>query len=138
MNGRYGVLADIVCLIYHEARNIRWPIRAGKLVPSPQFEKLLQLPDNSREAWRQMRRAREVASNAQSAVAVAGIFEAQYGIRLEDVYRMFEQPIWKHSARGGNVWARIAQKLLSLLEEWAHSEPSSLQPHAEILLQMMG
>lgn len=59
--GLTRTIAELVCLVYHDARNVRHPIKAGKLPDGTPYAKLVVLPRNRLEAWRAMAAVRERA-----------------------------------------------------------------------------
>src|SRR3989442_15115044 len=47
------LLADGLALVYHEARNVRFLIRAS-VIPATGWEKLVALPTNRVDAWKKI------------------------------------------------------------------------------------
>lgn len=109
-------LSDFVCLLYHEARNVRHPIKAGKLDNDLKYQRLISLPKNKYAAWQEMAKVRERARKAQNTIDVANVFREEYSISLEDIFNLYKSPCWKNSAYGGNKWAPICSKIISLVE----------------------
>ena len=109
-------VVDLICLIYHEARNIRHPLRAGKLVHTSQYASLVSLPKNRDDAWRRMSDLRSHAASSGSIEAATDSFERVFGLNLPDVAALYRMPIWKHSAYGGNKWAEIGTKVCDLVD----------------------
>jgi hypothetical protein len=116
MDNQIQNLIDIICLVYHEARNVRHPIKAGKLPKDQKYYKLLNLPHNRDDAWLQMAGVREKAAHCQTARDAAQVFQNEYGLGLEELFALYREPCWKGSLYGGNKWAPICSKLISLLE----------------------
>jgi hypothetical protein len=106
--------ADFLALLYHEARNVRHLIRAGRASASAYAPLTTGLPTNRYEAWRTIQDARSNARQAGTAVACAEIFEQSFRLSLRDLIILFENDGWKHSARGGNQWATIATAVTEL------------------------
>ncbi len=109
-------LAELICLVYHEARNVRHPIKARKLVNGAKYARLVSLPNNRLEAWRSMARIRERAAAAKTGRKSAGIFEREFGVNLADLDELYRAPCWKNSSYGGNKWAPICSMVKELIE----------------------
>lgn len=105
--------ADYVTVIYHEARNVRH-LRRSQCDGLECYERLINLPRNRYEAWRALHPLRVQASMASSARTIEAVFRKQFGPGLEDLQTLFENPNWRHSARGGNRWAHITHVLICL------------------------
>jgi len=45
-------------------------------------------------------------------------FARIYSLTLTDLAELFERPIWKDSATGGNAWASIASQVARAVEQW--------------------
>ncbi|MFI5331597.1 MAG: hypothetical protein ACHQ2F_11295, partial [Desulfobaccales bacterium] len=108
-------LVDFICLLYHEARNVRHPIKAGKLSNESKYSKLLTLSKNRDEAWQQMGRLRDRAANFSQISEVKSVFQNEYEIILEELLILYREPCWKGSLYGGNKWAPICSKIIDLL-----------------------
>lgn len=63
-----------------------------------------------------MAKVRERARKAQNTIDVANVFREEYSISLEDIFNLYKSPCWKNSAYGGNKWAPICSKIISLVE----------------------
>ena len=109
-------LVDLICLVYHEARNVRHPIKKGAITDKMPYLKLTQLSHKKEQAWLQMARVRDNAVNADSAEGAASVFKKEYGVNLDDLLHLYEQSFWKGSAYGGNRWAPICKSVLELVE----------------------
>ena len=126
-----GQLVDLICLVYHEARNVRHPIKSGAITEKMPYLKLTQLSRNREQAWLQMARVRDIAVDADSAEGAASVFKMEYGLSLDDLSHLNEQSFWKGSAYGGNRWAPICKSVLELVE--AMTEGDSCR--SELLLK---
>jgi len=115
MNNNNKNLVDFICLLYHEARNVRHPIKAGKLSKESKYSKLLTLPKNRDEAWQQMGRLRDKAANFSQISEIKSLFQNEYGITLEELLILYREPCWKGSLYGGNQWAPICSKIINLM-----------------------
>lgn len=129
MSRTFEDLADIVCLVYHEARNIRHPIKGPKLTQQEasryrtEYKKLISLPKGRDDAWSQMAAVRLRASNAKTAEKVVNEFARTYDISLESLYELYQQPIWKHSsAYGGHKWIQICAEAINLVASVASGD----------------
>jgi hypothetical protein len=115
MNTNIRSLVDFICLLYHEARNVRHSIKAGKLSKESKYSKLLTLPKNRDEAWQQMGSSRDKAANFSQISEVKSLFQNEYEINLEQLLILYREPCWKGSLYGGNKWAPICSKIIDLL-----------------------
>ena len=62
---------------------------------------------------------------------VKGLFRRKFGLGLEELVVLFENPHWKHSARGGNQRANITRATVELcrpLDSGNTNEASVLVP----------
>jgi len=108
-------LVDLICLLYHEARNVRHPIKAGKLSNNSKYKKLINLPNNRNQAWKDMSRIREKSLQLHTAIEIKDAFQNEFDLSIEDLLQLYRKPCWKHSLYGGNKWAPICMKLLELI-----------------------
>ncbi len=90
---------DYAALAYHEARNVRHLKKDGHIGPG-KYERLIDLPKNREHAWRALQDSRGAAKEARSARAAEAVFEKRFGVGLEDLEVLFEDPNWKHSKLG--------------------------------------
>jgi len=74
--GLTRILAELVCLVYHEARNVRHPIKAGKLPDAGKYAKLTSIPRDRLDAWKAMDGVRTDAASSNSSPAVVEAFQA--------------------------------------------------------------
>ena len=109
-------LVDLICLVYHEARNVRHPIKIGAITDKTRYLKLTNLPSNKEQAWHQMTKVRDNAVNADGAEGAASVFKKEYGVSLDDLLHLYKQSFWKGSAYGGNQWAQICKSVLQLIK----------------------
>jgi len=116
MNDNIRSLIDFICLLYHEARNIRHPIKAGKLPEEPKYFKLFALSKNRDEAWQQMGRLRNKAASFSQISEIRYLFQTEYGISIGELLILYQEPCWKGSLYGSNKWAPISCKIIELLE----------------------
>ena len=116
MNNNISNLVDFICLLYHEARNVRHPIKAGKLSNESKYSKLLTLPPNRDKAWQQMGKLRNKAASFSQISEIRNLFQNVYGISIEELLILYQEPCWKGSLYGGNKWAPICSKIIELLE----------------------
>jgi hypothetical protein len=109
-------VAEFICLVYHEARNVRHPLGAEKLVDGERYFRLTNLPRNRMQAWRVMAMVRESAATALGPREAAQVFERQFGLKLWELEELYRMPIWRSSAYGGNPWAAICSAVTQLIE----------------------
>ncbi|MCX5888704.1 MAG: hypothetical protein NTY36_04545 [Deltaproteobacteria bacterium] len=107
---------DFICLLYHEARNVRHPIKEAKLAKEEKYLRLLNLPNNRDEAWVEMAKLREKASEYDNADKIINLFQKKYEISLQGILALYKEPCWKNTSYGGNRWAPICFKVLELVE----------------------
>ena len=127
-------VAELVCLVYHEARNVRHLIRAGKIPNTQRFHTLTSLPTDKYAAWGQMRKDRLAAGNKNSIAALVRVFSKKYGIELEDLVELYQHPSWRHSRLGGNRWADITATVVKLVEATEKGERFAANQKVEELL----
>ena len=109
-------VVELICLVYHEARNVRHPVRKYLVDDAERYQKLIHLPTNRDKAWRQMRSIREKAINTGTVKEAAKVFEIHYALPLAEIVKLYEASFWTHSARrGGNAWASISARVLDLV-----------------------
>lgn len=77
---------------------------------------MTSLPSGRDDAWRQMRALRRRAVETNSVQSVLKIFEAKYGIGLDEIQELYGANFWKDSQYGGNRWASICHKICKLIE----------------------
>lgn len=115
MSNIFSDIVDLLCLVYHEARNVRHPIKARKLQKDSKYDNLIQLPRNRERAWELMEKVRVEASWASRAADAAAVFAKHYTLTLDDLQALYEMPCWKGSAFGGNRWAPICERVRKLV-----------------------
>lgn len=109
----FSAFVDYVTLTYHESRNVRHLIKDGHVDPR-RYQRLVNLPKNREDAWRELQDFRSAAKKASSARAAEAVFEERLRVGLEDLKVLFENQNWKHSKLGGNRWACIARAVIDL------------------------
>ena len=127
-------VVDLICLAYHEARNVRHPIREGKVVDASQYARLVSLPHNRDHAWKEMDILRSRANDSIDIIAARTVFEKFFGVSLQDLVVLYKMPIWKASAFGGNPWADISVRICALVDCFAAANwPQAEALYKEIL-----
>lgn len=129
-------LIECICLVYHVARNVRRPIREGKLPFEPRFERIHMLAQNRSEASKQMTAVRASARAQPSALAAADAFQRLYDLTLEDLRVLYDAPIWRYSPLGGRKWAVIVARVLDAVRTWDAAGPSRQQDLLTALLEL--
>lgn len=110
---RVHAFLDLVTLTYHEARNVRWLIRAG-FAELGAYEPLLQLAKNKFAAWEQLRPLREQAYElgVQDGLRV---FASRFHCDLAALVELFGHEGWRgNEGLGGNRWREIAATIVQL------------------------
>jgi hypothetical protein len=115
-----GFASDL-CLVYHEARNVRHPIKDGCL-EGASYERLRNLPTNRERAWEAMQDLRVQASLAESALAASRMFEQRFKIGLEPLLDLYKSECWGSSSYGGNPWVVITEAVMELRDALARSD----------------
>lgn len=115
MNKKYTTIVELICLIYHEARNVRHPLKAGYVTDKEKYNKLIQLPNNKFEAWKVMEKVRQKASKKSTFLEAANVFASEYELDLNDLLALYQAQIWSSSLCGGNAWAPICSNVTGLL-----------------------
>jgi hypothetical protein len=108
-------IVDLLCLVYHEARNVRHAIRKGVIV-GKRYAALVNLPTNRDQAWIAMEPVRREALETSSIEKAAAVFQRRFGHSLDELTELYLQPFWKNSRYGGNKWAPICSKVQQLVE----------------------
>ncbi len=117
MNADLENTVDLICLVYHEARNVRHPIKKGKLQDADKYNRLRHRLSHDRDgAWQDMKRIRSRAVKAGTVEGAVSVFEETFGLSLQDLIRLYEMPIWKDTLYGGNKWAGISSKIWDLVQ----------------------
>ena len=105
-----------VCLLYHEARNVRHLVKQGYLEREPYRRLCDSLATNRYAAWSQLQpvRAEAIEKGWTMAHLIFGIHFN--GLLLWDLEALFADPHWKHAPIGGNKWHDITSAVIDLLE----------------------
>jgi len=111
-------LTDLICLLYHEARNVRHPLKEGKLSKKSRYEKLLNLPTNRNLAWKQLSKTRDKFAKLSTSIDIKDAFNHEFHISLEDLLQLYKEPCWKDSSYGGNKWFPICKEVISLVDKF--------------------
>lgn len=129
-------LVDLICLVYHEARNVRHPIKKEYLAGRAEYRALASLPRNRVEAWASMAKVREKARKAGSGAAAARVFQDQFGLSLAQLTDLFRASFWKNSAYGGNRWAPICFKVRELVDALDSGDEGRVEQLLEFIPKM--
>lgn len=112
MNDKDIILAltDLVSLLYHEGRNVRYLVKGYPI--DPRFLSLRDgLATNRCQAWKQIQPLRIKAGKARSYKGIELIFERKFKLTLDDLVLLYAHPNWKGTPYGGNAWLPIARKV---------------------------
>lgn len=122
-------LASLLALVYHEARNVRYLVKGGYLDRSG-CGKLLVLPNKRVEAWKAVQNTRRRALSTNTADQACRVFGHQFGIGLDQLVTLYENPDWKHAKlHGGNAWASITRMVIGLAKAIDQSDQVSVEMH---------
>lgn len=127
---------DLTCLLYHEARNVRHPIKAGKLQNEAKYHRLLNLPNNRDQAWQQMAKIRDKAASFLNAEEVVRVFQDEFVISLDELLILYREPCWRGSLYGGNKWAPICSKIIKLLKFMKSGDDVNISMLLKTIFQM--
>lgn len=105
---------DSISLIYHEARNVRHLVKKGYL-PKVGLEKIISLPRNRVEAWREVQPSRKEAHDLNTVEGANKVFFERFGINLQELLKIYQNKNWEHAKEyGGNAWAEVTELMLFL------------------------
>ncbi|HUW08805.1 MAG TPA: hypothetical protein VM537_03705 [Anaerolineae bacterium] len=108
---------DLVCLVYHEARNAQLLDR-DRLPANVCYDQLFLVSTSRYVAWRQMKQARAEAYSVTSAREVERIFAEEYSVGLDGLERLFSSECWARlDGRykfGGPKWAEVCRRVTAL------------------------
>jgi hypothetical protein len=119
------LLVDYTTLIYHEARNVRHLIKA-KAVVVGEWSKLVMLPVNKLEAWKALQVTRSEAKLANSVRAAQLPFEKRFGVNLDQLQMLYENPGWRNASYGGNAWQSITALVRGLANALEQDRPDEV------------
>jgi hypothetical protein len=105
--------ASYLCLVYHEARNVRFLIKGDFREAGP-YERVRSLPKDREAAWAEMQVLRLRASWSGTPAAARDVFAHQFRLTLEELVELYEDEHWKDAPRGGNLWAEITRSVIEL------------------------
>jgi hypothetical protein len=108
-------VTELICLAYYEARNVRNPVRLGKVVDRGRYASLLGLSPYGRAAWREMSGLRSAAARSTSADLAAEVFAKRFRLTLAELVELYQQPFWSDVAMGGSAWAKIVLTIWELV-----------------------
>jgi len=109
--------AGFLCLVYHEARNVRHLVRDGHITDKTPYRMLIDgLSRNPYNAWKQLQKSRKKAVQCRTAGHAEAIFSTRFKLSLKDLRSLFTHHAWKHSRLGGNKWVIITERVIRLRE----------------------
>ncbi len=129
---RLALLADFVSLLYHEARNVRYLIRAGAVKPE-EWKYLVALPTNRVEAWKTMQGIRALARSAETVASVLQPFERRFRVSVAELVTLYANEAWRNHPYGGNAWENITRLILDA----AVSLEAGREPEADRLFEAL-
>jgi len=106
-------LADYVALVYHEARNVRYLIRAQSVDSEP-WKYVVALPVSRHDAWTALQVVRAEATSATSVAGVLLPFEHRFRVTLSQLAELYANQGWRHASYGGNAWKSITELVREL------------------------
>jgi hypothetical protein len=130
-----GLFADGLSLVYHEARHVRFLVKAD-YVPAGGWERLISLPKNRVEAWKQLQPIRQAARRKSTAREAATVFQKRFGPSLKNLDQLYENANWKHaSAVGGHAWRNVTAMVSALGEAIDRQDQAGIDRASADLLQ---
>jgi hypothetical protein len=132
--GEIRQFASYVALLYHEARNVRHLVLGG-VVKVDRYRKLISLPKNKEEAWKQLQSVRLRAEEASSAEEVSEIFQKHFSLTLREIVELSENRHWRGHLYGGNRWSAIGRVVIELKEA---IDTNSSEDFAKLLTKLEG
>lgn len=124
-------VADLLALVYHEARNVRHLVKGGYLEPAP-YARLISLPVNRDEAWHALHELRSQAASSPSPSAAAEVFESRLRLGIDDLIVLYANDNWRSSPFGGNPWRAITIRVAHLMMALESSGSESEELLAEV------
>lgn len=118
----FSLFINYTSLLYHEARNVRFLIKARHFGEG-KFASLVSLPTNREKAWRAMAEVRRSAGTTGATSGAVRAFEGRFHVSLDRLGDLFEHEGWRHSKIGGNAWALIAKSVIELREALDARDP---------------
>jgi len=85
-------VVDFLCLVYHEARNVRHLIKKSLIDGAP-YKALVNLPTGRDEARAAMAPARREAARASSAESAARVFHRRFSRSLDELEELYRAPL---------------------------------------------
>jgi hypothetical protein len=114
---------------------VRFLIKAGHLATAG-WEKLVSLPKNRVQAWRELQSVRQDARAKATAREAARVFEQRFGRSIEDLEKLYAYPHWKHAAAvGGHAWRGVTAVVLALGHAIDAGDPGAAAEQCATLLQ---
>ncbi len=128
------LLTDGLSLLYHEGRHVRFLIKGGYLPPTG-WEKLVSLPRNRVDAWKELQSVRQAARSRSSAREAVEIFQKRFGRSVEDLDTLYGNPNWKDAkAVGGHAWRCVTAVVCNLRAAIEHSDQREIRRGSASLL----
>ncbi len=129
------LFADGLTLVYHEARHVRFLIKAGH-VSATGWEHVVSMPRDRVKAWRELQSVRQGARCSSTAREAARLFEERLGHTLEDLQLLYENPNWKDAdAIGGHAWRRVTALVSALGDAIDQKDSTEIGRSCDGLLQ---
>ena len=108
------LFVDGLALVYHEARHARHLIGAGYL-ESAGWEEIIKLPENRREAWKQIQTSRGLGKDGSLASQASARFAAKFRRSVDELITLYQNPNWRHAAGyGGHKWINVTEIVRNL------------------------
>jgi hypothetical protein len=106
-------IADLLCLVYHEARYVRV---LARIENASRYARLTRLPQERDAAWRELSGTRKYAGQSKTAENAALVFAKRLRVSLDDLVLLYENPLWVGRNVGGPNWAALTSKVRELIQ----------------------
>ncbi|MFC2028871.1 hypothetical protein ACFLTX_02980 [Chloroflexota bacterium] len=122
----YAFFVDSLCLVYHEARNVRHLIRS-KLIDAKGWDRIISQPTNRDKAWNAIQPVRRKALEKGNPEEAAKVFTDRYGVGLSYLKVLYFHSGWKGSRTGGNAWSKLTNLVEDLLCALTESDQQKVE-----------
>jgi hypothetical protein len=121
MMGRLNDAIDLICLVYHEARNL-----SSVATSEPKYARLASLPRERHDAWRAMAELRTEAFQAGLVKSAVWTFEDHFEVEIAELVPLFkEEGLWRPRC-GGPSGSAICSRVPDLTKATEPAQAESL------------
>ena len=105
-------IVDLLALVYHEGRYVQI---LDQLESPSRYARLSRLPRDPYAAWRALSSVRTKAAQFKAHSHAAKAFAKAFRLELDDLARLYSNPIWDGRRVGGAKWAVVSSQLRDLI-----------------------